>query len=143
MIAGVLAGLFGIVPLIGLLALPVMLRPRRLVIDHDGIRIENGTRSDAFRLAWNELAGVGLLVKYGRRRRSLFPQVRTSLELEPADDATRRQHPELDLAWRLGRQQVWRVPLGPSLRKPLPIAEALQYWRPQLWRGQRSDREIW
>jgi hypothetical protein len=148
-IAWVLGSLLGFLAMAGLAALPLLRRPRRLVIDHEGIRIQRGPRSYEFRLAWTELAGVGLVVDDRKRRRgiplsdlprSLIP-VTVALELVPVDDAVRRRHPELATAWRLGRQRAWRVGVTIGPGEPLPIGTALQRWCPQpLWRGERSGR---
>lgn len=37
-----------------------------------------------------------------------------------------------------GEEQRWLVSLGDGQGQDFPIGEAVQRWRPQLWRGHRS-----
>jgi hypothetical protein len=149
-VAWALGGLFALIVVLGLAQLPRLRRPRRLVIDHEGIRVEGGARRSEFRLAWTELAGVGLVVDDRRRRRrarshhrvvGVAPDmigVTVGMELVPVDDAARRRHPELARAWWVGRRQMWRIMLTAGPGDPLPVGPELQRHRPELWRGQRS-----
>ena len=133
-------------------------RPSRLVVDHEGIRVWDGRRKVILRLAWTELSGVGLMTNEAGRRRQerdnrgdLVPWVSRRLvhvpiwlELYPADAQAVSRHPELEWAWSLGRlkapgeEQRWLVSLGDGRGQEFPVGAAVQRWRPQLWRGQRS-----
>ncbi|HLU57333.1 MAG TPA: hypothetical protein VKZ81_17905 [Pseudonocardia sp.] len=126
-------------------------RPRSLVIDHEGILIRNARGARIARLAWTELSGVGLMtnqVALERERRAPLERVWAAvpvwLELYPADAAAVARHPGLSGAWGLGagtapgEQQRWLLHLGDTLGQRLPIEEAVQRWRPELWRGHRS-----
>lgn len=128
--------------------------PTRLVVDHEGIRVLPRRGRPIVRLAWTELSGVGVmsdLVSLQRQRRNNnipFPRAVVSvsiwLELYPADAAAVARHPELHGAWSLGsrtgpgEEQRWIVRIGDTLGQEFPIGEAVQRWRPQLWRGHRS-----
>jgi hypothetical protein len=133
-------------------------RPSRLVVDHEGIRVWDGRGKVIVRLAWTELSGVGVMTNEASRRRQqrrargdLVPWVSRRmvmvpiwLELYPADAEAVSRHPELERAWKLGavkapnEEQRWLVNVGDGQGQQLPIGEAVQRWRPQLWRGHRS-----
>lgn len=99
-------------------------RPARLVVDHEGIRLLTRRKRPLVRLAWTELAGVGVMtnqVALARERlgESLevgprMASVSIWLELYPADAAAVARHPELKVAWAVGggtapgEQQRWR-----------------------------------
>lgn len=148
-VAGVIGGVSGLGTLLAASQVRTIGRARRLVIDHEGIRIEAERRVDRFRVAWTELAGVGLVLSDRRRRRArrryhvgdLPPDVvpvTLLLDMVPVDEAAVRRHPELQRAWLLGGRRSWRVWLGTAPGPPLEVAAALELWRPDLWRGQRS-----
>jgi hypothetical protein len=130
-------------------------RPSRLVVDHEGIRVLTRGGRALVRLAWTELSGVGVMtnqVALSRQRlgASLRGGIRAIqsvsiwLELYPADANAVARHPELHWAWGLGKgaapgkEQRWLVRIGDTLGQDFPIGEAVQRWRPQLWRGHRS-----
>lgn len=137
--AGACAGVAGL----GVVALVrTARRTHRLTIDHDGVRLDRG--GPAFRLAWSEIAGVGLLVTDpGPPREHILRlvvrmrPVGAVLELVPADAEAVRRHPELRHAWRLGRQRCWRVGLGMGGDGPPPVGVLVTRHRPELWRGER------
>jgi hypothetical protein len=131
--------------------------PSRLAIDHEGVRVWDGRGRVLVRLAWTELSGVGVMTNEAARRRRLraaghaFPWVSRRmasvsiwLELYPADAQAVARHPELSWAWALGgrvaasEERRWLVLLGDGHGQDFPIGEAVQRWRPQLWRGHRS-----
>ncbi|TWF80592.1 hypothetical protein FHX44_116535 [Pseudonocardia hierapolitana] len=132
--------------------------PARLVIDHEGIRVLDGRGRKLVRLAWTELSGVGVMTNEVSRRRQLrrtrddlVPWVSRRivlvpiwLELYPADAQAVARHTELEWAWALGgvrapgEEHRWLVSLGDGQGQRVPIGEAVQRWRPQLWRGHRS-----
>jgi hypothetical protein len=127
-------------------------------VDHEGIRVWDRRGRVLVRLAWTELSGVGVMtneVSRGRQQRrargDLVPWVSRRmvrvpiwLELYPADADAVARHPELEWAWRLGavkapgEERRWLVILGDGQGQEFPIGEAVQRWRPQLWRGHRS-----
>jgi hypothetical protein len=155
-----IAGAAGLlIVLVFALAVAVRRRvPSRLVVDHEGIRVLNRRGRALVRLAWTELSGVGVMTNEASRRRQqrdargdLVPwvsrrmvRVTIWLELYPADADAVARHPELHWAWGLGggtapgEEQRWLVRIGDTLGQDFPIAEAVQRWRPQLWRGHRS-----
>jgi hypothetical protein len=129
--------------------------PRRMVVDHEGIRVRDGRGKVIVRLAWTELAGVGVMtnqVALFRKRLadnltgggSALNSVQIWLELYPADADAVARHPELRWAWGLGRgtapgeKQRWLVRIGDTLGQDFPIGDAVERWRPGLWRGHRS-----
>jgi hypothetical protein len=135
------------------------LRPRWLGIDHDGVRLVNRLGRDLVRVAWGDLAGVGLMTDEAARARHLFAanlesfsglnrrlvSVSVWLELFPAGPDALRRHPELHNSWRLGaarrpgQQQRWLLRLCDDFgQAPLPVGERVQRWRPDLWRGHRA-----
>jgi hypothetical protein len=59
-VVGVLGGFFGLLAIVVSLALFDLRRPRRLLIDHEGIRLDTGRRTPEFRLAWTEIGAVSL-----------------------------------------------------------------------------------
>ena len=149
-VAGVLGGCVGLVALLATVTLVELRRPRRLVIDHEGIRLDTGRRRPAFRLVWTELAGVSLRVSDRRRRISAQAYIRwlhrrpettpivAALELHPADAEAVRRHPELRTPWRLGGERCWLFVLWAGPGNPPPVGPLVQRWRPDLWRGERS-----
>lgn len=148
-VAAVIGGVFGLCTLLAATRLRASGRPRRLVIDHEGIRLETERRADRFRVAWSELAGVGLVLSDRRRRRAVrrhrfgdlppdLVAVSLFLDMVPVDGEAVRRHPELERAWIIGGGRSWRVWLGTSPGPPLGVAAALELRRPDLWRGQRS-----
>jgi hypothetical protein len=149
-VAGVLGGCFGLLALLVSQALFELRRPRRLVIDHEGIRLDTGRRRPAFRLAWTEIAAVSLRVSDRRRRISAQTYVRwldrrpertpivVALELHPADAEAVRRHPELRTAWRLGGERCWLFVVWAGPGEPPPVGPLVQRWRPDLWRGEHS-----
>lgn len=148
----VIGGVLALAFLVGLAVLPALRRPRRLVIDHEGIRVDRDRRKPEFRVAWTELAGVGLIRddrhrQWKARRHRAAPlenvppglvSVMMALELVPTGPDAVRRHPELARAWLLGHKETWRVLLTTGPGEPLPIAGALWRHRPDLWRGERS-----
>ena len=132
--------------------------PARLVVDREGIRVLDGWGRKLVRLAWTELSGVGVMTNEAHRRRELrrtrddlvpwlsrrIILVPIWLELYPADAEAVARHPELEWAWALGgvrapgEERRWLVRLGDGQGQRFPVGEAVQRWRPQLWRGHRS-----
>jgi hypothetical protein len=129
--------------------------PTRLVVDHEGIRVLSRGGRALVRLAWTELSGVGVMTnqvslyrqRLGASLRGGIRRIQSVsiwLELYPADADAVARHPELHWAWRLGKgtapgeEQRWLVRIGDTFGQEFPIGEAVQRWRPQLWRGHRS-----
>ena len=129
--------------------------PRRMEVDHEGIRVLDGRGRKLVRLAWTELSGVGVMTNQVALRRKRFADslngvgpstssVSIWLELYPADADAVVRHPELNWAWGLGRgtapgeDQRWLMRIGDTLGQNFPIGEAVERWRPGLWRGHRS-----
>jgi hypothetical protein len=149
-VAGVLAGFFGLLALLMSLALFDLRRPRRLLIDHEGIGLDTGRRRPEFRLAWTEIAGVSLRLSDKRRRIrarryhrwfDLPPEatpIVAALELYPADAEAVRRHPELRRAWRLGGERCWMFVITGGPGAPPPVGALVQRWHPELWRGEHS-----
>jgi hypothetical protein len=149
-VAGVLGGFLGLLALVMSLALFDLRRPRRLVIDHEGIRLDTGRRAPAFRLAWTEIAAVSLRLSDRRRRIraqlyhrwfDLPPEMTpivAALELYPADAEAVRRHPEMRSAWRLGGERCWLLALSGGAGAPPPVGALVQRWRPEVWRGEHS-----
>jgi hypothetical protein len=134
-------------------------RPSRwLAVDHEGIRLLDGRRRAIVRMAWGDLAGVGLMTDENTRHRRLMAasldavprlsrrmvRVPIWLELYPAGPDAVRRHPELAVAWQAGRprhpgdSQRWLIGLGDGLGQDVPVGEHVRRWRPDLWRGHRS-----
>ena len=159
-----LAGAVGL--LIVLLYLCVLVSrspmPARMVVDHEGIRVWSARGKVVVRLAWTELSAVGVMTNEAALRRQLrgtrndvapwvtrrIAAVQVWLELYPADAEAVALHPELEWAWTLGRlrapgeEQRWLVTLGAGQGQLLRVAEAVQRWRPQLWRGHRAGSAL-
>jgi len=147
-----------IVLLLAVAAAGARSRPHRLFVDHKGIRVVDRRGRDLVLLAWAELAGVGVMTNELARRRQLLAAgfdevpwlsrrmvaVSIWLELYPADADAVARHPELHPAWVLGagtapgEERRWLVSLGDGHGQEFPIGEAVQRWRPELWRGHRS-----
>ena len=131
-------------------------RPSRLVVDHEGIRVLDGCGRKLVRLAWTELSGVAVMTNTSARTRKRLAEppvgvrarrtlgVPIWLELFPSDAEAVARHPELDRWWKLGsatppgEAQRWLVLVGDGSGQEFPIGEAVQRWRPDLWRGHRS-----
>ncbi|WP_219415848.1 hypothetical protein [Pseudonocardia nigra] len=128
-------------------------RPRWLGIDHEGVRIVDRRGRVITRVAWGDLAGVGVMTNEFARLRQRLGRVFTGgsramisvpiwLELFPASEEAVRRHPELRAARELGarstdREQRWLIMLGDGHGQELPVAEHVQRRRPELWRGHR------
>jgi hypothetical protein len=130
--------------------------PARLVVDHEGIRVLTRRGRALVRLAWTELSGVGVMTnefalwreRLADRLTGVGPSMASVpiwLELYPADAEAVARHPELNWAWTFGKggaavgeEQRWLVRIGETYGQEFPVGEAVQRWRPQLWRGQRS-----
>lgn len=156
----IITGVFG--ALIVLLCVGLWLgrnvRPRWLGIDHEGVRLVNKAGQNLARIAWADLAGVGVMTNEKARRRHRFGNGLTSptgnrtptsvgvwLELHPASTDAVTRHPSLRRQWLLGaprqagQQQRWLVYLCDDLgQAPLPVGEYVRRWRPDLWRGHRE-----
>lgn len=139
-VAGVLGSGLLTLALLGALKAWDLRRPLRLVIDHEGIRLERGLPKPVFRLAWTEIAGASVLVDRNRSATSARPSTAYSmaLDLVPTDLEAVRRHPELRLAWRMGGEWRWRIGLSTLVGTPPPIGELVARHRPELWRGERS-----
>lgn len=153
------AGAVGLV-IVLVVALAVAARrraPARLVVDHEGIRVLPRRGPALVRMAWTELSGVGVMTnEVALRSKRLGARLRAGagadaavsvpiwLELYPANPDAVARHPELHGAWSLGsrtapgEEQRWLFHIGDTLGQEFPIDEAVQRWRPQLWRGNRS-----
>lgn len=147
-VAGVLGGCLGLFALVVSLGLFELRRPRRLVINHEGIHLDTGRRRPVFRMAWTEIAAVSLRLSDRRRRIAqlygwwgdlpeMTPIV-AALELYPADAEAVRRHPELHAEWRLGGERCWLITLAGGPGAPPPVGVLVQRWRPELWRGEHS-----
>ena len=156
LIAGA-AGLLIVLILVGAVAVRRR-RPHRLLVDHEGIRVFDGRGKAVVRLAWTELAGVGVMTNEFARARQRFAAavdgdlprglrliaVPIWLELFPAGPDAVARHPELQHAWSIGagaapgEEQRWLVMIGDGRGQEFPIGEAVRRWRPDLWRGNRS-----
>lgn len=126
-------------------------RPRWLTVDHAGLRLvgpptADGRRRDLVRVAWTEVAGVGVMVNERARARAATSRrighATIWLELYPTGPDAVRRHPELRTAWQRGRavrpgqEQRWLIALGYG--RTVPVEEHVRRWRPELWRGQRD-----
>jgi hypothetical protein len=149
-VAGVLGGCFGLLALVVSLALFDLRRPRRLLIDHEGIRLDTGRRAPEFRLAWTEIGAASLRLSDKHRRIharlyhrwiDLPPEatpIVAALELYPADPEAVRRHPELRGAWRLGGERCWLLVIMGGAGAAPPVGALVQRWHPELWRGEHS-----
>jgi hypothetical protein len=135
----------------------VRTRLRWMGVDHEGLRLLNRRRAVLTRIAWTDLAGIGVLTnEAARRRRTIMSRyvasVPTWLELFPAGRDALGRHPELHVAWRLGAprrdgdEQRWLIAIGDGAgqfpRVGGQLAEQVKRWRPALWRGQRSGSPV-
>lgn len=111
----------------------------RLVIDHEGIRMEVGGRKPRWRLAWTEMAGIGTVRGPSRPgRRGARDPSGQALLIDPLDADAVRRHPELALPWNLGKQRQWRIVIGDLHPDQPSVADLVGRWRPELWRGERT-----
>ncbi|TDC66724.1 hypothetical protein E1200_16230 [Actinomadura sp. GC306] len=137
---GLLFTLIGVLPL---LMWRVAFRPRRLVLDVEGLRWED-PRGIPWAVGWAELSRVTFsFPKPDTGRPGIPPPV--ELVLRPAEASFRDAHPEMaHLAVETSREPgvVYRLPLGHAQSAVGPIDEALTAFASGLYRrrGVRSVR---
>ncbi|MGW2328296.1 hypothetical protein ACWC5C_21380 [Streptomyces sp. NPDC001700] len=122
-------GVVGVILFMGFLAN----RRSRILIDHTGLWLEEGSRRSV--IPWNTLAGVALYWSEFGRNAKVY-----SLELFPAGPID-RDHPHL---WTLVRDEEPPHPGLPRLRHRVtlsaptqrPVVEAVRSHVPQIWLGE-------
>ncbi|MFC4591421.1 hypothetical protein [Sphaerisporangium corydalis] len=141
--AGVIGALFIAVGLLPVVAWRKITRPRRLVIEQQGIRWDD-PRGRPWAVAWHELAGVGVSRTVQRRIRAedrLTPRkVMVRVDLFPADPGFRARHPEMEHLWEFHRvENGYRLPLGSAPKHIEPIDRGMRTHRPGVYMGVRDE----
>jgi hypothetical protein len=138
--AGVIGGILLLLGLVVVSSWQKLTRPRRLVFDQDGIRMDDPGGKPWF-VAWHELGAVAISrtvqtkVKATDMRRTLV-----RLDMFPADPGFRARHPEMEHLWELHRvRSGCRLPFGSSPQFIPLIDEAMRRYRPDVYQGVRDE----
>ncbi|OLT12850.1 hypothetical protein BJF79_21385 [Actinomadura sp. CNU-125] len=132
--AFVLGTVFTLIGVLPLLMWRIAFRPRRLVLDADGLRWDD-PRGRPWAVRWTELSGVEIVAP---EPDTGAPRVSPSvhLVLTPASPGFRDAHPEMEhLARRAGPGVVYRLPFGHARRVVGPIDEGLTSFASGLYRS--------
>jgi hypothetical protein len=138
----VLSLIFFAIALAPLAMLRVLTRPRKLIIEPDGIRWDD-PRGKPWYVPWSELAGVSIstaskLKPYG------FRTTLARVDLFPGDAGFQARHPELAHLWEVsGAKQSYRLPLGPHERYVRELDRVLQAYAQTKYRGVIDEGVAW
>lgn len=140
--AGVIGGIFLLFALVVLFSWRTLSRPRRLIFDAGGIRMDD-PHGRPWSVAWDELSGVAISRTVQRRVKPadyVVRRVLVRLDMFPADPGFRTRHPEMEHLWELHRvRNGYRLPFG-SAPELLPrIDEAIRRHRSDIYRGVRDE----
>ena len=140
--AVIIGGIFLLIGLVVLFSWRTLSRPRRLVFDHDGIRMDD-PRGQPWSIAWDELAAVAISRTAQRRVKPADVVVRrilVRLDMFPADPGFRAAHPEMEHLWELHRvRNGYRLPFGSAPQFIPPIDEAIRRHRPDIYQGVQDE----
>lgn len=132
-----------------------LFRPRRLVIEHAGIRWDD-PQGKPWAVPWHELAAVSIslnekaegpelsltgMIAGAAVDKTLGKHVRVRLDLFPADPGFRSRHPEMEHLWEFYKlRNGFRQPLGNNGRCVQPIELAVSHFQPRVYRGIQRTR---
>ena len=142
-VGGIIAGVIGIVFTgIGVLAVvkwKVVSRPRKLIIEQQGIRLDD-PQGMPWAVGWQELGAVSISRTQERAVQLADALVRRTMvrvDLHPRDPQRfRPAHPTMEPLWEFHRvQNGYRLPLGDSAGFIAPIDHGLRTFAPQIYRG--------
>ncbi|WP_439661294.1 hypothetical protein ACSHWB_07215 [Lentzea sp. HUAS TT2] len=114
-------------------------RPRKLVIEQQGIRLDD-PQGMPWAVAWQELGAISISRTQERAVQLADALVRRTLvrvDLHPRDPQQfRPAHPTMEPMWEFHRvQNGYRLPLGDSAGFIGPMDHALRTFAPQIYRG--------
>lgn len=138
--AGIIGGIFLLIGLLPVVTWRTAARPRKLVLSHDGIRMDD-PRGAPWTVAWDELAAVAISRTEKRRVKPTdLAKVMVRLDLFPADAGFRARHPEMEPLWELHRvRDGYRLPFGSAPQYVPVIDQALRRFRPDIYLGVRDE----
>lgn len=138
----VLSLIFLAIALAPLLMLRTLTRPRKLIIEPDGIRWDD-PRGTPWYVPWSELAGVSIstatkVKQYG------FRNTLARVDLFPGDAGFQDRHPEMAHLWEAsGAKQSYRLPLGPYEKHVGELDRALRAYAQAKYRGVIDEGIAW
>ncbi|MFI6096856.1 hypothetical protein ACIA8G_14940 [Lentzea sp. NPDC051213] len=142
-VGGSIAGIIGIAfTFIGVMALvkfKTVSRPRKLVIEQHGIRLDD-PQGAPWAVGWQELGAISISRTQERAVQladALVKRTLVRVDLHPLDPARcRSAHPTMEPLWEFHRvQNGYRLPLGDSASFIGPIDHGLRMFAPQIYRG--------
>jgi hypothetical protein len=141
-LAMIIGGVFLVLGLMVPLSWRMLSRPRRLVFDQDGIRMDE-PHGKPWAVAWHELAAIAIS-RTKQRRITLTDfvvrRILVRLDLFPADPSFRARHPEMEHLWELHRvKNGYRLPFGSAPQFIPLIDEAMRRYRPDIYQGVKDE----
>jgi len=142
-VGGVVAGVIGVVFTgIGLMAVvkwKTISRPRKLIIEPQGIRLDD-PQGTPWAVGWQELGAISISRTRERVVQlsdALVRRTMVRVDLHPRDPQRfRPSHPTMEPLWELHRvQNGYRLPLGDSAGFIAPLDHGLRTFAPQIYRG--------
>ncbi|MET8761413.1 hypothetical protein [Lentzea sp. NPDC004782] len=142
-VGGVIAGVIGVVFTgIGLLAVvkwKTISRPRKLIIEPQGIRLDD-PQGMPWAVGWSELGAISISRTRERVVQlsdALVRRTMVRVDLHPRDPQRfRPAHPTMEPLWEFHRvRNGYRLPLGDSAGFIGPIDHGLRTFAPQIYRG--------
>ncbi|MEU7479247.1 hypothetical protein AB0A63_24895 [Lentzea sp. NPDC042327] len=138
-IAGVIGLAFTFIGVMALVKFKTISRPRKLVIEQQGIRLDD-PQGAPWAVAWQDLGAVSISRTRERAVELADALVRRTLvrvDLHPLDPPRfRAAHPTMEPLWEFHRvQNGYRLALGDSASMIAPIDAGLRTFAPQIYRG--------
>ncbi len=138
-IAGVIGLAFTFIGVMALVKFKTISRPRKLVVEQQGIRLDD-PQGAPWAVAWQDLGAISISRTRERAVELADALVRRTLvrvDLHPLDPARfRPAHPTMEPLWEFHRvQNGYRLPLGDSAPMIAPLDHALRTFAPQIYRG--------
>jgi hypothetical protein len=138
-IAGVIGLAFTFIGVMALVKFKTISRPRKLIIEHQGIRLDD-PQGTPWAVAWQDLGAISISRTRERAVELADALVRRTLvrvDLHPLDPARfRPAHPTMEPLWEFHRvRNGYRLPLGDSAPMIAPLDHALRTFAPQIYRG--------
>jgi hypothetical protein len=138
--AGVIGGVLVLLALVVVVSWRKLTRPRQLVFDQDGIRM-NDPSGKPWAVAWHELRAVAISRTVQRKVKVTdVRRILVRLDMFPADPGFRARRPEMEHLWELHRvRNGYRLPFGSSPQFIPLIDEAMRRYRPDVYQGVRDE----
>ena len=138
-IAAVIGLAFTFIGVMALVKFKTISRPRKLIIEPQGIRLDD-PQGTPWAVAWKDLGAISISRTRERAVELADALVRRTMvrvDLHPLDPARfRPAHPTMEPMWEFHRvQDGYRLALGDSAPMIAPIDAGLRMYAPQIYRG--------